>query len=75
MGLRQKGRSFLSLESSCIVVEVLEVSPFVPGKTDKAAFFLFFFLFGEFFRLDLKLLFRGTLTIQVGGTISYNRII
>ena len=37
-------------------------------STFLAAFF--FFLFGEVFRLDLKLPFRGTFTIQDGGTIT-----
>ena len=34
--------------------------------------FFFLFLFGEFLRLDLKLLLRGTLTIHEGGTMSFN---
>ena len=34
------------------------------------ATFFFFLLFGDVFRLDLKLLFLGTLTIHEGGTMS-----
>ena len=78
MGLRQKGLSFLSL----VVVESSRMSPLVSGKAVwwwwwwwwwpwAFALFLNFFLLGEFFRLDLKLLLRGTLTIQEGGTISW----
>ena len=60
MGLRQNGFSLLSLGSS----EMSSLALLV-----KAAFF--FFLLGEFLRLDLKLLFLGTLTIQDGGTINW----
>ncbi len=63
MGLRQKG---LSLASSS-----LSSSPPLVRLLLAAAFFFFLFLLGEFFRLDLKLLFRGTLTIHEGGTMSY----
>ena len=62
MGLRQNGFSLLSLGSS----EMSSLALLV-----KAAFF--FFLLGEFLRLDLKLLFLGTLTIQDGGTINWKK--
>ena len=61
IGFRQKG---LSLVSSWSL-------PSLARLVGAPTFFLCFFLLGEFFRLDLKLLFLGTLTIQEGGTMSW----
>jgi hypothetical protein len=60
IGFRQKGLSLVSSSSPSLAT-------LVGAPTNN---FFFFFLLGEFFRLDLKLLFLGTLTIQEGGTMS-----
>lgn len=64
MGLAQNGRSLASAASSALL--------FPLAKWANSAFFFNFFL-GEFFRLDLKLDLRGTLTIHDGGTMSCER--
>ncbi len=65
IGFRQKGFSLSTIGITS--PSVTSPSSIFSTGFDKP---FFFFLFGDVLRLDLKLPFRGTLTIHDGGTIT-----